>query len=263
MRRFFVDDITAGSKEVRIVGDEFGHLKRVLRLKKGDRVSVFNGKGLELAGSVSSIGRDSALVEIRGRVVKNRESPLRVVLLQGLVKKDKPELIIEKATELGVAGILFYPAARTVNAFDPGKAGSKLVRWRKVAVGAAKQCNRSIVPEIRYSPGLPEAIKTAMEAAEAAPNSGLRLLALEPANDVALESGGGGGGLKAALKHGIPEDGVTVLVGPEGGFTDDESDFAKKAGFLPVGLGPRTLRAETAAVALLAILFYELGDMGQ
>ena len=109
MRRFFSEDITAGAEAVRISGDEFTHLKRVLRLKQGDPVAVFDGKGLEVTGRIAAMEAGYAIVSVEGTTTNRLESKRRVRLLQGLLKSDKPEFVIQKATELGVAAITFLP----------------------------------------------------------------------------------------------------------------------------------------------------------
>lgn len=257
MRRFFLEDIVDGQKTVRIDGEEFVHLKKVLRLKVGDEVSVFNGSGVELAGVIDSVENGSAIVLVTGRVMVRKDSPVPVILLQGLVKKDKPEIIVEKATELGASAIVFYQAARTVSTISPEKAVPRLARWRRVAIGASKQCGRSTVPRLHFSAGLEAAIKEA--------DSPLRLMALENAH-TGCEGGRDVRGLREVLGSfagGVNPSGVSILIGPEGGFTEGEADIAGRAGFQPVSLGPRTLRAETAAVAILSIIGFELGDIGR
>ena len=212
MKRFFVEDIEEGAQEARITGTEFAHLKKVLRLTAGSRVSLFNGRGLELQGAVDTIGRDFAMVRIEGRVEARPESPVEVMLLQALLKGDRPEFIIQKAAELGASEVCFYTTARTVpgapaTAREAGGRGAflKLARWE----GASKA-----------------------------------------------------GGMKDVLRRADKVKGVAVLVGPEGGLSEQDVKEAEKAGFSMVGIGPRILRAETAAVAALATVQYELGDLG-
>lgn len=242
MRRFFIEDMDEGAKTVRITGGEFTHLKKVLRLSKGSRVALFNGKGAEICGTVETVGRDYAEIKAEGRSTVQRESPLRVVILQGLLKSDKPEFIIQKATELGAACVTFYTTARTVP-LAPNRA--REARWRKVAIEAAKQCGRTVLPEITVAGDLAKAL---------AGEEGLLKLAL-------WEGSNGSRGIKDVVREGIAAKGAVVLIGPEGGFSEEDVEAAEKAGFISVGLGPRILRAETAAVAALSIVQYELGDL--
>jgi 16S rRNA (uracil1498-N3)-methyltransferase len=248
MRRFFVEEINEVSKEVDIQGPEFAHLKKVLRLGKGAPVSVFNGQGLELYGRVESMGRAKAVVKIEGRVENKLESPVEVVLIQGLVKGAKPEFIVQKATELGATTVRFFGADRAVPGMRGGRLAARLSRWRRVAIEAAKQCGRQVVPGLELVPD----IKSAVLEVEGL----LKLQPHVPGPDKGTE---GVKSLKEVLASPFKDKGVAILVGPEGGFTDAELEIAGHAGFRPVSLGPRTLRAETAAVAVLSIVLYELG----
>lgn len=243
MRRFFVRDIAKDSKYATISGTELAHLKRVLRLTVGSRVELFDGSGLELAGTIEEIGKDSAKVRIDGYSEGKKESPLDMVLLQGMVKGEKPELIVQKATELGVKGVVFYSTPRTVAVISEEKAEGKIARWSKVAVEAAKQCGRTVLPHLSSA--------TFKEA----------ILGHDGKLKIILWEAKGSGGLKETLRRPEAKNGVVLLVGPEGGFSEDEVAEAEKNGFIPAGLGPRILRAETAAIGVLSVAQYELGDM--
>jgi 16S rRNA (uracil1498-N3)-methyltransferase len=248
MRRFFIENITEGSKEVRIDGPEFAHLKKVLRLGKGDALSVFDGRGLELHGHIESIGRAEAMVSIDGRVESGAESPTKVVLLQGLLKGAKPGLVVQKATELGVSSLCFYGGGRAVPGIRGDHAAGRVKRWGKIAIEAAKQCGRSVVPGVEYRANLQDALSA--------------LGSLDGWSKLRGDAGDGQGSvpIKEALSSPAKGSPVILLVGAEGGFTDAEQRAAGQAGFIPVGLGPRTLRAETAAIAILSIVLYELGE---
>lgn len=243
MRRFFVEGIDRAAKKAEVAGSEFTHLKKVLRLGPGDEVSVFNGRGVELFGKIESIGPASAVISIEGEKDAASESPLELTLLQGLLKGDMPEFIVQKATELGADAICFYATERTVPKVEGEAAEKKLMRWRKAAIEAAKQCGRSTLPEITLAPSL----KSAVEAAPA----GLKLLLWEK-NDAA--------DLKELLSGEKPM-GVALLVGPEGGISDDDAGAAMKAGFMKASMGPRILRAETAAVAAVSLVQHAFGDL--
>ncbi len=242
MRRFFVEEIAEGTEAARIAGGEFAHLKKALRLRKGDAVALFNGKGLELRGTIESVGRDFAEVRIEGRAARRSESPMEVILLQGLLKGDKPEFIIQKATELGVSEISFYTTARTVP-LAPDRA--KEARWRKVAIEAAKQCGRTHLPELAPLTAFKDALKESGE--------GVRLILWEGEGKTIP--------IKDALKNADPDSAIAVAVGPEGGFSAGDIAIAEEAGFIAVSIGPRILRAETAAIAALSIIQCEAGDL--
>ena len=244
MRRFFLEDINESAKEAEITGEEFVHLKKVLRLGPGDSAAIFNGRGLELFGRIESIGQRSAVVSIEGRSEKAVESALDLVLLQGLLKGDRPEFIVQKATELGLTGICFYTTARTVPRVDGEGAEKKLLRWKKAAIEAAKQCGRATLPRVTLAPGLKEAVQGS--------KAELKLLLWEKEGSASL-----GERLEGRSPHS-----AALLVGPEGGLSDDEARMAQEAGFLKAGMGPRILRAETAAVAAAAIVQYAFGGLG-
>lgn len=244
MRRFFIEDIDESSTSVRVKGEEFIHLKKVLRLKAGSVVAVFNGKGLELTGVIESIGADSAAVKIEGRTEAKKESPVKIILLQGLVKGEKPELIVQKATELGVSEVHFYSTSRTVPIISEEKSRDKTLRLRKITIEAAKQCGRTAIPLLSFV-DLDEALKL---------GGALKLLFWE---------GEKSRGIKEIIKRPLPSPlgEVIILTGPEGGLSEEDASKAVSKGFISVGLGPRVLRAETAAIAAVSILQYELGDM--
>lgn len=243
MRRFYSQGIDGQASSVEITGDEFVHLKKVLRSQPGDRVSVFNGLGLELTGVIESIGRDSASVKVESRSHEQRESGRRITLFQGMLKGDKPEFIIQKATELGLYAVAFFLTPRAVPLFKPEKSKDKLLRWNKVAVEAAKQCGRSVLPRVEFIPEFEGVFKAGEE--------GFRLIFWE----------GGGSNLKETMRQAPPSKGVSALIGPEGGLTAYEVSLAEAAGFKKVSLGPRVLRAETAAIAAVSVIQYELGDL--
>lgn len=245
MRRFFSEDITAGAASVRISGDEFTHLKRVLRLKQGDDLAVFNGKGLEVTGRITAMDAGCAIVSVEGTAYGRLESPRAIRLLQGLLKSDKPEFVIQKATELGVATITFFTTSRTVPISNGSK--TKGTRWRKAAIEAAKQCGRTRLPELTPVAAFKDAVTGCTE--------GVRLILWEGEGKTIP--------IKDALKNADPDSAITVAVGPEGGFSAEDVAVAEAAGFKAVSIGPRILRAETAALAAIAIIQYETGDLRQ
>lgn len=243
MRRFFLEGIDESTREAEITGEEFTHLKKVLRLGPGDSAAVFNGRGLELFGRIESIGQRSAIISIEGRSEGEKESPVKLTLLQGLLKGDRPEFIVQKATELGVMAVCFYMTVRTVPRVDGESAEKKLLRWKKAAIEGAKQCGRSTLPQITLASGLKEAVQDT--------EAELKLILWEKEKSVCLKE----------LLSGRSPRSAALLVGPEGGFSDDEAALAEKAGFLKAGMGPRILRAETAALAAAAIVQYAFGGL--
>lgn len=243
MRRFFLEEIDERTTVVEIAGDEFIHLKKVLRLGPGDEAALFNGKGLELKARIESVGKSEARLSITGKSESLRESPLDLILLQGLLKGDKPEFIVQKATELGVSRVSFYATARTVSKVSEEKSEKKLLRWKKAAIEAAKQCGRTVLPDITVAEDLMSAVQSVQ--------AELKLLLWEK---------GGARSLKELLSGKRPS-GAAILIGPEGGLSDEDAKAAEGADFIKAGMGPRILRAETAAIAAAAAVQYAFGDL--
>lgn len=245
MRRFFVKEATEDSVEARLRGDELRHLK-VLRLREGDEVLLFNGKGLELTGRIKSLGEVEALVDILSTALYRRESPLNTILLAGLPKADKPDFVVQKATELGVSSIIFYSAKRSVPEASGLKLEKKLLRWHRIALEACKQCGRTSLPLIAYQRRLTDALTSAVFAE-------VKLFFNEA----------GGRPIKEILEvyrgRQLPRSAV-MLIGPEGGLTEAEGYEALQSGYIAATMGPRTLRTETAAITCVAIVQNLLGD---
>lgn len=231
MPRLFVPGARVEDGHLVIRGPELRHL-RVLRANVGEPVVVFDAGGREYEAVIETITTSTARARIVAERTTVRESPLDLVLAPGLLKGDKLDLVVEKATELGVARV-----APVVCRHSVGRA-QHLDRWRRIAVAAAKQSGRTRVPIVDPPVPLAQAI--------AAPWPGLRLLAWE---------GEPRGPIPPAAAAA-----VVVLVGPEGGFAQDEVDEARAAGFAAFGLGPRVLRAETAAIVAAALCQHRFGD---
>ena len=252
MRRFVIEGISRDDRSVVITGDEFYHLTRVLRLKRDTTVTVFDGRGLELTGRVASVESERAVVEVTGLRENSSESPLEIILLQGMAKGGRMEIIIQKGTELGVSSIRPFLTERSVPRLGEQGIEKRLHRWRRVAVEAAKQCDRALLPAIEEPVTFDEAIVGHGDC--------LKLIPWEMEKST---------GLREVLEQYRPEiempgkvAKVVVLIGPEGGLARESVEMACREGFQPVTLGPRVLRTETAAIALLAVLQYALGDLG-
>jgi len=255
MERFFVAPEDVDEHAARITGDELKHLRNVLRLKAGDTVEVFDGAGRGYTGRIALVDQSAAFVELEAAVAEARDSHLRVCLAQGLPKGEKMDWIVQKNTELGVGVILPLELERCVVRLEGDKKRrDKQARWQKVAREAARQCGRLFVPEVLAPCGL-----TAL----------LRQVSPEDVLLIPWEEGGqglksffeeaGGNGVADKLKKGR----VVVVIGPEGGLTPEEVEEARLAGGAALTLGPRILRTETAGLALLSVLQYHWGDMGE
>jgi 16S rRNA (uracil1498-N3)-methyltransferase len=217
------------------------HAREVLRLAPGAAIQVFDGAGLEFAASIERLTRREVTVRLGARVEPRPESPLRLVLALSPLKGDRMELVIQKATELGVSEIRPVVTARTDAAARPALHGSRQERWEKVASGAAEQCGRAVVPAVSPTTTLKQLLELPIE--------GRRILLLETPGLPALAS------LERARS-------ALLLVGPAGGWEAAEAQALAGAGFQAVSLGPRILRAETAAVAAVALLQGAWGDLG-
>jgi len=247
LRRFFVKDLGKEAGQASIRGDELRHL-RVLRLKKGDAVALFNGSGLVRSGAIVSIGSSEAVVSLEPGAQAQGESDLHITLISGLTKAQKPDLVVQKATELGVKSIVFYHAGRSVPALGSSAAEKRLERWRRIALGAVKQCGRSLIPALTMAKGLDGAMANGQGA-------GLRLFFDEKGGQPLDKA------LGATKKGGAEGRSVVLLIGPEGGFTEEERAVVIEEGFTACTLGPRVLRAETAAITAVALLQHRLGDI--
>ena len=218
------------------------HLVRVLRLREGDACVLFNGDGHDYAATITVAGKRETQVEIREARVVDNESPLRITLLQGIARGEKMDLILQKATELGVTAIVPVNAERTEVKLDAARAEKRLAHWRSVVGAACGQSGRACIPAL--SP--PQALAAA---AAALPAQSLRLT-LDPLGEHRL----------SALPP-APAGGVVIAIGPEGGWSPRDRQQLGDAGFQGLQLGPRILRTETAGLAAIAALQARLGDL--
>jgi 16S rRNA (uracil1498-N3)-methyltransferase len=237
--RFFVDEPLAVGRSVRLPAAVAHHARRVLRLGDGDALMLFDGRGGEYRATLQADG-DAASAQVAGFDPVERESPLRLTLIQGLVAADKLDWIVEKAVELGVERIVVAPMRRSVVRLDAARAARRLRHWHDVVTGACGQCGRNRVPPVAYCATLAAALA-------AAPADGTRLLLLPTA--------------ASGLPSLLPGRRGTLLVGPEGGLDEDELKQATHEGFCAARLGPRILRTETAGLAAIAALQSHDGDL--
>jgi 16S rRNA (uracil1498-N3)-methyltransferase len=237
--RFHVDlALRAGSTGV-LPEEAAHHAVHVLRLRPGDEVTLFHGRGGEFAGRIAATDRLRVSIDVLAHRAIERESPLAMTLVQGVSASERMDFTVQKATELGLAVLQPVIAARSVGRLSGERAELKRAHWRRVAVSACEQCGRNRIPEV-----LP--VRTLAEFCRGQPPAGARLL-LSPQSQLAL---------RAARLDGA----VTLAAGPEAGFAAEEEALLAEAGFVPVRLGPRVLRTETAALAALAALNTLAGD---
>ena len=239
--RIFTPEPLQSPGRTTLYGTAASHVARVLRLRSGDAVVLFNGDGWEHAGRIDALRSGEVAIELLAREGGVADSPLPVTLLQGVARGERMDLVVQKATELGVARIVPVLAARSVVRLDGRQAQRKLEHWQAVAIAACEQSGRSRLPAV-------QAPVTLEQALSGLPTQGCRFT-LSPGAGVPL----------AALAGGT--DQVSLLIGPEGGLTEAEIGLATGAGFEPRSLGPRILRTETAALAALAVLQAVGGDL--
>jgi len=240
--RVYVPSLGECGGIVDLPAEEAGHLQRVLRVKPGAGVRLFDGRGREVAARVTRIERDRVLAEIGGPVDAAPEWGVRVTLAQALLKGDKIDDVIRDAVMLGAAAIRPTMTARTEVSPRAALRGGRVERWHRVAVSSAKQCGRAVVPDVL-------APLTLREALAAAGADAVALILVEPSAAHAAPP---------AVLPAAPCSAV-VLVGPEGGWADEDLAVAREAGCLPVSLGSRTLRADAAAIVALSVLQYVWG----
>jgi 16S rRNA (uracil1498-N3)-methyltransferase len=248
-RRFFAlpTDVADDKSSVRLGSDETRHLRDVLRLKAGDEIYVFDGEGREFRCELTTISKNAAEATVKAQVdPAAAESPLNLILAVGLLKGEKFDFVIQKAVELGVASFIPLTTQRAdVRTRTEADAARKVTRWRRVAIEATKQCGRARLMKIENPLALGELIT------QPATRGEKRVLFAEH----------GGETFQTFIDQSQNADGVIALVGPEGGWSDEEIVLAQSAGWKIVTFRGRTLRAETAAIAIASLLQHRLGDL--
>lgn len=238
-------------KSVTLSAEETRHARDVLRLQTGDEVFVFDGAGREFRGAVQTIGRHSAHLSVIAEVEPTRpESPLNLTLAIALLKGEKFDLVIQKTTELGVSRIVPLDTDRAdVRLRDSDGPNKRVARWRRIALEAAKQSGRAFVPDITAPLSFSSLLTSPIE--------------FFPADVTRLIFSERGGRSLAETTRSVAAEtkAIVAVVGPEGGWTDEELEGAHAAAWEIVTLGGRTLRAETAAITVVALLQHRCGDL--
>jgi 16S rRNA (uracil1498-N3)-methyltransferase len=247
MRYFFVDPVNLSGSRAVIHGAEASHIKNVMRLKRGDTVSLIDGTGIEYRALIDRLLPGRVELSITGRQQSVGLSPIRIHAAQGCLKEKKMDRVVRQLSELGVARFIPFICERAVVRLESGRAAYRGERWRKIAIESLKQSRRGELMGI-------EEIGTFERILESGRGHDLRIMFWEGAAD-------------PLAAQPTPTDAagplsVLVVLGPEGGFSETEAAAAEAAGFRLTKLGPRILRAETAAVAACAIVQYLFGDLG-
>ena len=251
MYHFFVEPIQINihDKSVTIVGNDVNHIRNVLRMKIGEELNISNGQdGREYRCAIDSFEEDRVICRLRFIKEDNVELPSRVYLFQALPKADKMEMIIQKAVELGVYRIIPVASKRCVVKLDEKKAASKVARWQGIAEAAAKQSKRAVIPEVSDVLSFSQAVNLVSD-------MDVRLIPYELAEGMAKT--------RKIIDDLMPHQDIALFIGPEGGFEEAEIQAAVDNGIMPITLGKRILRTETAGMTVLSWIMYRLEGSGE
>lgn len=256
MPQFFLPlDALDNEKTFHLKGPEAFHIAKVLRYKPGQALTLFDGRGGRFTGVIEAINADGSITgRIDSVLEKAQARPASLRLYQGLLKSSHWDYVLEKGTELGVAAFVPVLTPRTVVLLrEADRAQAKRDRWTRVVMAAAKQCQRAALPVVEEAVEFRDAVR-------ACQGKGVAIVAWE-----GLCGSTAASGLSQALRQARAEAqgelSVNLFIGPEGGFSDEEVELAESLGAALIGLGPRILRAETAALAACALVQYELGQL--
>lgn len=242
MHQFFVDESQVGREYVTITGSDVNHIRNVLRMQPGEEIRVSDREGGDYFCRITEVGEAFVQADIISRDEAGTELPSRIYLFQALPKGDRMETVIEKAVELGVHEIIPVAMKFCVVKLDEKKAAAKVRKWQAQAESAAKQSKRSMIPRIHEVISFQEALALADQCE-------VRLVPYENENGMA--------GTREALRRIVPGQSISVMIGPEGGFAPEEIAAARKS-MLPVSLGRRILRTDTAGICMLSMLMLQL-----
>lgn len=244
MYRFYVSADQLAEKEVFISGGDVNHIKNVLRLEVGDWIVACDGNGTDYVSRIQSICSDEVVASIEKVQPTGTELPVRITLFQGMPKKDKLELIIQKAVELGACEIVPVMTKRTVvKLSEEKKINKRLERWQSIAYAAAKQCDRGIIPTVHKPVSYEEALAMADQL---------------DYNVIPYEIQTGMEEARKIVDQACKQRSLGIFIGPEGGFEPEEVERAMTRNIHPMTLGKRILRTETAGMALLSILMFQM-----
>ncbi|MDL1983091.1 MAG: 16S rRNA (uracil(1498)-N(3))-methyltransferase [Deltaproteobacteria bacterium] len=247
MRRFFIEQTKITSTKIFITGSDAAHIKKVLRMKSGDRIGLFDGRGFEYEARIENLLAESVEVSITKRFLSASESPVQIIVAQALLKDKKMDILARQLTEIGITKLIPFTSIRSVPRPDKKRLSERRKRWEKIAIEALKQCRRGHVTEIGETITFNDVIKIDDEC-------DLKIVFWENESKPISNA--------VQQVHDRHYRKILAVLGPEGGFTEKEIEDARACGFVTASLGPRILRAETATVAACTILQYLFGDMG-
>lgn len=246
MKYFFINPEQLASPDPMITGNEAVHIRHVLRLKPGDIIALADGAGFHYKAQILRISAEGVSVKILEKFLATSESPVRISIAQALLKDRKMEDLIRPLSELGIHRWIPFVAHRSVPRLETKRVDQRTARWEKIAREAVKQCRRGQILQI-------DPIVSFNQALELGQSSDLRIVFWENESEKLHPDN---------LNCRKPICDIFALLGPEGGFTDDEIRKAKESGYISISLGPRILRAETATLAACSILQHLFGDLG-
>lgn len=242
MYQFFVEEEQISETDVLIRGSDVNHIRKVLRMRCGETIRISSSTGRNLFCSISEMTEYEVRADILEDTAENTELPNKIYLFQGLPKNDKMELIIQKAVELGVYEVTPVAMKNCVVKLDEKKAAAKTARWQEIAKSAAKQSKRSLIPQVFMPVSYKEAWKRALE---------LDVILIPYENERGMQA------TREVLSAIKPGESIGIFIGPEGGFDSSEVETARENAHL-ISLGNRILRTETAGLAALSMLIYQL-----
>lgn len=243
MHRFFIPQLY--NEEMSITGVDAKHIGKVLRMQPGDKLQIVSDDGVSALAEVTAISETTVTVRCLEVLAESHEPAVKITLAQGLAKGEKMDFIIQKAVELGAYSIVPVAMEHSVVRLDGAKADKKVERWQKIAEAAAKQSKRDIIPQVQEVQSVSQML--------ANNNCKTKIIAYECEDRMSL---------KTALREAGQLDDLLLIIGPEGGISESELTKAREAGAVPVSLGRRILRAETAGLVAMSAIFYETGDLG-
>ena len=247
MRYFFIDPSLVTGPEVSITGSEVHHIKNVLRLKPGDGLKLFDGTGFEYEAAIVRVSAKKVTVEIQRKARAAAPSGVQIIVAQAFLKEKKMDDLVRKLCELGMTRWVPFFSDRSIARPEAKRLNARSQRWQRIATEAVKQCRRIDTPQIATALSFEEILDFSQ-------NCDLRIVFWE--NEPSL--------LTADLgSKDNPPKKILLMLGPEGGFTDQEIQRLQNSGFISAGLGPRILRAETATIVAVTLAQYLYGDMGK
>lgn len=245
MHRFFISQLY--SEEMYIEGVDARHISKVLRMQPREKLQIVSDDGVSAVAEIASIDRERVYVRCLEKLAESHEPQVKLVLAQGLTKGEKMDFIVQKAVEMGAYSVVPVAMEHSVVRLEGAKAAKKVERWQKIAESAAKQSKRDIIPQVQPVQSMAQML--------ADNNFQTKIIAYECEDKISLKAA-----LQAAEAGGIQK--LLLIIGPEGGISEHELELAKAAGAVPVSLGRRILRAETAGLVAISAIFYETGDLG-